>query len=412
MKYHDHHFHPLGYVSMVTGLELMDATDFDDLGRRIASAAAGTEGVIIGQRVNDEGLAEKSLPTRQVLDDVVPDRPVLIYRYCGHIGIANSAALKLAQIDSDTLDPVGGSIDRDRAGNPTGVVRETALSLVSDALSPLTAPASDTDILEALGGLPELGIGSVTGMVSAGEPIWCGIPNELETLVRLAENLPIDIGAMVIADNPAQLVRAADMIKKAGGRLSFSGWKEFADGSFGGHTAAMYEPFTDRPDTTGTLRLDRRKAMELAQTSLDLGGAVAIHAIGDRANDEVMDLFEALVQDGTDPTQLRVEHASVLTDPTIDHMARLGVSASVQPAFLASEHHWLGKRLGKRVDLVYRFRSLLEAGVTVLGGSDAPVEYPDPIVGIDAAVNRRGVNPGESLTRDQAEALFTPPPTR
>lgn len=410
MSYHDHHFHPLGYVSMVTGLELMEAVDFEDLARRVGTAAESSDRVIIGQRVNDEGLAEKALPTRGLLDDVVPDRPVLLYRYCGHIGIANSAALTLAGVDTDTADPPGGTIDRDRSGQLTGVVRETALALVSDALSPFTTPATDAEIVAALIGLRDLGIGSVTGMVSAGEPIWCGIANELQTIARLAENLPIDIGVMVIADNPVELGKARDTITKAGGRLRFLGWKDFADGSFGGHTAAMYEPYTDRPETRGTMRLNHEHAREMARTSLDLGGDVAIHAIGDRANDEVVDLFEALIkEEGANPGRLRVEHASVLNDSTIARMAVLGVTASVQPAFLASEANWIEKRLGDRVDHVYRFRSLVDAGIEVLGGSDAPVEYPDPAVGIGAAVSRHGINPGEALTLDQAEALFTPP---
>lgn len=411
MIYHDHHFHPLGYVSMVTGLELMSAIDLDDLGRRIAAAATESEGVIIGQRVNDEGLKEKTLPTRDLLDDIAPERPILLYRYCGHIGIANSTALALAGIDGDTADPEGGAIDRDGAGRPTGVLRETALALVSDALSPLTAPVSDDEIIKALAGLRNLGIESVTGMVSAGEPIWCGIPNELGTLLRLAEELPIDIGVMVIAGTSAELRRAAESIDKRGGRLAFMGWKEFADGSLGGHTAAMHQPFADQPDNNGTLRLRRAHTLEMATTSLGLGGSVAIHAIGDRANDEVIDVFETLAAAGADSTKLRVEHASVLGDRTITRMVDLGVAVSVQPAFLASEGDWLEKRLGPdRMGLAYRFRSLVDAGLTVLGGSDSPVEYPDPIVGITAAVERHGINSSEALTREQAQALFAPLP--
>jgi predicted amidohydrolase YtcJ len=148
----------------------------------------------------------------------------------------------------------------------------------------------------------------------------------------------------------------------------------------------------------------------MGRTSLDLGGSVAIHAIGDRANDLVLDVHEELIDGGADPGRLRVEHASVLTEATIDRMSRLGVTASIQPAFLASEATWLEKRLGpERMSHAYPFRSLLEAGVPLLGGSDSPVELPDPETGITAAVDRHGINPTESLTRDQAEALFAPP---
>jgi predicted amidohydrolase YtcJ len=172
----------------------------------------------------------------------------------------------------------------------------------------------------------------------------------------------------------------------------------------------MYQPFTDRPDTRGMVRLDHERAVLMAKISASLGGVAAIHAIGDRANDLVLDVMADLVRDGVEPERLRVEHASILTQPTVDRMALLGVTASVQPAFLASEETWLEKRLGpKRMSRVYPFRSLIEAGVTLLGGSDSPVEHPDPEAGINAAVVRHGINPNEGLTREQAEGLFTPP---
>jgi predicted amidohydrolase YtcJ len=192
--------------------------------------------------------------------------------------------------------------------------------------------------------------------------------------------------------------------------VRFAGWKSFSDGSLGGHTAAMNEPFSDDGTTTGTLRLDPGHARLMGKLSAAEGGSVAIHAIGDRANDLVLDVFADLIDDGVEPERLRVEHASVLTWPTVGRMAELGVTASVQPAFLASEQTWLEKRLGHdRMSNVYPFRSLLEAGVPLLGGSDSPVELPDPETGINAAVDRHGINPDQALTRQQAEALFAPP---
>ncbi len=410
MMYHDHHFHPLGYVSLVNGLELMDAVDLDEVLTRVAERASRVEGPIIGQRLNDEAIRECRLPTAADLDDVIPDRPVLLYRYCGHIAVANSAALALAGVGDDTPDPDGGSLDRDASGKPTGVLRETAMALVSSVLGPLTPPPSDPEILAALETLPAMGIVSVTGIISTGDAIWCGVEDELETLARLASELPVDIDVLVITRDPAELARARDRIVEAGGRLRFHGWKDFSDGSLGGHTAAMYQPFADRPETAGTVRLDHSKAVEMGLASVALGGVVAIHAIGDRANDLVLDVMADLVGRGVDPAVLRVEHASVLMPETIGRMARLGVTASVQPAFLASEETWVEKRLGpERMDRIYPFRSLLEAGVPLIGGSDSPVELPQPETGINAAVGRHGINPAEALTREQAEALFTPP---
>jgi predicted amidohydrolase YtcJ len=407
--YHDHHFHPFGYVSLVNGLELMTAPSLDVVLSNVLERADRVEGPVIGQRLNDEGVKEGRLPTASEIDDVVSDRPVLLYRYCGHIAVANSRALRLAGIDRETSDPVGGSFDRDSTGHPNGILRETAIPLVSQALSPMIPPPSDPQILDALELLPAMGIGSVTGIISVGDSIWCGVENEISTLGRLAADLPVDIDVLVIADSPEALRGAKELIDRSEGRIRFHGYKDFTDGSYGGHTAAMYAPFADK-DTTGIVRLNHEKALRLGETSLELGGVVAIHAIGDKANDLALDVHEELIVRGADPAALRIEHASTLTDETIERMGRLGVTASIQPAFLASEETWLEKRLGPdRMSRAYPFRSLLEAGVPLVGGSDSPVELPDPETGINAAVVRHGINPGQSLTRQQAEALFSPP---
>ena len=135
MTFHDHHFHPMGYAQMKTGLELMDSANLDQVKARVSARAEQTSGAIIGQRLNDEGLAELRLPTRTDLDEAVPDRPVVLYRYCGHIAVANSIALTLAGIDAGTADPPGGTFDRDRTGLPTGVLRETALLVIGNAVA-------------------------------------------------------------------------------------------------------------------------------------------------------------------------------------------------------------------------------------------------------------------------------------
>lgn len=408
--YHDHHFHPFGYVTMVTGLELMGAPDLQAVLDHVRVRADEMDGPVIGQRFNDEGIAERRLPTAPDIDDVVPDRPVLLYRYCGHIAVANSAAMSLAGISPETTDPVGGAFDRDRSGRPNGILRETAIRVVSDVLEPLTSGPDDTEILSALARLPEIGIGSITGIVSVGGGVWCGIQDEVGTLSRLAEDLPVDIDVLVIARTPDDLASAKRQIDAAGGRIRFYGCKAFIDGSLGGHTAAMYEPYADKSATRGTERFDHAHLVAMGSASLEMGGTVAIHAIGDRANDMALDVHDELIREGADPASLRVEHASVLTNPTVDRIANLGITVSIQPAFLASEATWLERRLGPdRMGRAYKFRSLLDAGVPLLGGSDCPVELPDPDIGIEAAIDRHGINPTEAITRDQAEMLFSPP---
>jgi predicted amidohydrolase YtcJ len=410
MTYHDHHIHPIGYATLVNGLELMDSVDLGDMTSKVARFAETVEGPVIGQRLNDEGLAEGRLPTKADLDDVLGDRPVLLYRYCGHVAVANSAALALAGVDGDTPDPDGGSFDRDGSSRPTGVLRDSAIQIVSAALAPLIQGPPDSAILRAFGDLVSVGLESVTGIVSVGEPLWCGAGDELEALCRLAPDLPLDVDVLVIAQDPQLLAEAAEKIRNTQGRIRFLGWKAFADGSFGGHTAALHEPYADRPETSGAERLDPEHTKTMARAAMMLGGSVAIHAIGDLANDQVLDVFEELIEMGAEPERLRVEHASLLTGAAIERMAKLGVTASVQPAYLASESGWLWKRLGdERLSRAYPFKSLLEAGVTVIGGSDAPVEPPDPSIGITAAAERPGFEPAERLTPEQAGDLFAPP---
>ena len=406
--YHDHHLHPFGYAALVNGLELMDSPDLETLLRRVAEHGDKVEGAIVGQRLNDEGLKELRLPTASDIDAVIPDRPVLLYRYCGHIAVANSAALALAGIDADTADPEGGIIDRDASGRPTGVLRETAVGPVTRALEPHARPPSDLEIISALAGLREMGLGSITGMISVTDAVWCAVDDEVGTLVRLAPDLPIDIDVLLITRDPEQFLAAKERIERAEGPVRFHGWKDFSDGSLGGHTAALYEPYSDRPETRGNVLHDHERAMLMGQLSASHGGVVAIHAIGDRANDLVLGTMADMIRAGVEAERLRIEHASVLAGPTIERMAHLGVTASVQPAFLASEETWLEKRLGPdRMHRAYPFRSLTEAGVTMLGGSDSPVELPDPQIGIRAAVMRHGINSGEAVTRDQAEAMFS-----
>lgn len=410
MSYHDHHFHPFGYAGMINGLDLYDADSIGDLQRLLAAYAEGVEGPVIAERANDEGLAELRLPTAADLDEAVHGRPAMVYRYCGHIAIANSAALAMAGVDSGTPDPQGGSFDRHPDGTPNGILRETAMDLVARALTPHIPPPLDAETLSALATLLPMGIESVTGIVSVGDALWAGVDDEVGALVRLAPDLPVAIDVLVITNSPEDLAEAKQRLDHADGPVRFLGWKSFSDGSFGGHTAAMYESYTDRPDTTGTVLLDHNHAVEMGLASYRLDGVVAIHAIGDLANDLVLDVMEELISKGVHPESTRIEHASILTPAGVERMARLGVTASVQPAFMASEENWLYKRLGpERMEMVYPLRSLLEAGIPLIGGSDAPVEHPEPRTAISAAVNRPGFNPAEAITEEEAEALFRPP---
>ena len=287
------------------------------------------------------------------------------------------------------------------------MLREVAFEPVTAALRPLAPLITPEQIASALAGLASTGLTGVGAMAATDSGLWGGTTSELGVLLKAATGSPVTLNVMVIAQTPESLRSAASSIDQAGTGAVFTGIKMFSDGSLGGHTAAMHEPFSDKPKENGTDRLRPSWAEELARASLELGGRVAIHAIGDRANSGVLDLMELLIEQGADPTRLRIEHASVLTAPDIVRFGRLGVTASVQPAFIASETGWLEKRLGpERLLRTYPFRSLADAGTPLAGGSDSPVEPPHPLHGMAAARDRLGMVAAEALTPPEALRLF------
>ena len=282
----DAHLHPVGYSAALQRPSLKTAHDFaaiaDIVAEAVQSQRAGS--AITGLRLDDESLAEQRLPDRHLLDAVSSDQPILLMRYCGHVAVANTAALAMAGIDRNTPNPPGGVIDRDADGIPTGILRETAFEGVTAALRPLTAAITSDDIGAALTALAATGLTSVGAMAATDTGLWGGASSELEALLEAAAASPIRLGIFVIAPSPEALDGAAELIERSRGSARFLGVKMFSDGSLGGHTAAMHSGFADLPETTGTDRLDPAWAKGMAETSLAMGGGVAIHAIGDRAN--------------------------------------------------------------------------------------------------------------------------------
>ena len=359
-------------------------------------------------RLDDEALAEGRLPGRRLLDSALPGQPVLLVRHCGHIAVASTAALDAAGIGPATPDPEGGSIDRDETGTPTGVLRETAITPVATALRARQAPLTAADLAAAVASLPAVGLTGLGAIVSLDEGLWGAGAPELDLVLDAASQMVLPLKVLVIASSPAELEGAARRLEDAGPMVSFLGLKAFADGSLGGHTAALRLPYADRPGETGTHRLDPDWAVEMIRAAASLGGMAAVHAIGDAALERVLDAMESAISSGVDPSLLRVEHVSVATPEHCRRLAGLGVTACIQPAFLPSDSPWLEARLGpERLRAAYPFRSLADAGVPLAGGSDCPVEPPHPLRGMAAARDRAGFLPEQALTADEALDLFT-----
>ena len=226
----------------------------------------------------------------------------------------------------------------------------------------------------------------------------------MSLLGEVAGGSPLDLHLFVVADSPDRLAAAARLIEGMGPPIHFGGVKVFADGSFGGRTAALFDPYVGSAQNRGVLRLREDRDLDLVVAARRLGGTAAIHAIGDRAVDATLDLVARLPAGGP---PVRIEHVSLPTQAAIRRMAELGTVASVQPPFLTSEATWLPGRIGDRVQRVYPFASLRQAGVLTVGGSDSPVERPDPLLGMHAARTRFGIAPAEALPGDEALALYT-----
>ncbi|NND84052.1 MAG: amidohydrolase family protein [Acidimicrobiia bacterium] len=401
----DAHFHPTGWATAVHRLTLHDARTLDEVVTAVRehSSTMPPGESLVATRLDDQRLAERRLPTRHDLD--VIDRPVLLFRVCGHIAVANTAALEAAGVGPSTNDPVGGSLDRDEFGHPNGILRETAIGIVSATTGGRGDGLAPDKVVSALRALHDVGLTRIGAMVASGADPWCGGPSELRTLIEAAPDAPVEIDAFVIAEDPDGLTEAAERLATCGGPVRFAGVKMFSDGSFGGHTAALRNPYDDT-GTTGTMRLPAAHR-ELARRALDLGGRVAIHAIGDFAVGTVLDVFTGLVDGGVDPSLLRVEHASLMDDADRVRFAEIGAIASMQPAFLPSDGPWLPTRLGDRIRDVFAHQSALDAGITVAGGSDCPVEQPSPLWGMAAARDRRGIVPEEEVSAGDALGLFT-----
>ncbi len=398
----DAHLHLGSITAATSGATLTGARDLDEVSQRIIASGAGD---VIAIAFDETDMNPSRLMDAKDLDEMIDDRAVLVYRICGHIAMANSVALERARVDRSTPDPPGGSFDRDTAGNPTGILRETAIDVVSAVIHDDSRHFGDDELVSTIDRLSALGLTAVTAMIPAGAPAWCGPDDELDRLLAMSGGTPMPIDAVLISKTVDDLAHHASRLDTGG--LRFSGWKGFADGSLGGHTAALSAPYRDRPDKSGTVRHDPDHFHDMAEAALELGGSVHIHAIGDLAVDKVLDLFADLITTGARPDRLRVEHASVLTPELIDRMADLGVMASIQPAFVRSDARWLDQRLGpQRARWAYPFRSMLDAGIELVGGSDAPVEQPDPLYGARTAVDRAGWNLDEALEPWQALSLF------
>jgi hypothetical protein len=407
----DAHVHFLDGGFALSSVQLRDAKTPAEFVRRIkAYAATLPKGAWVLGGDWDHTLWGGELPCREWIDSVTPDHPVWVSRLDGHMGVANSAALRAAGITRATPDVDGGTIVRDANGEPTGVFKDNAQGLVGKAIPDDPPEVEDRELDAAMAYVAEQGVTSVDHM---------GTWNDLAVFerARKAGRMRTRISAAVPL---ATWERLRDTIAARGRGddwLHIGGLKGFVDGSLGSHTAAMLQPFTDAPKDTGLLVNTPEDLYTWTSGADKAGLQVICHAIGDRAIRLQLDIYQRVEQeDGPRDRRFRIEHAQHLAPSDIPRFAKLGVIASMQPYHAIDDGRWAEAVIGhERAKTTYAFRSLLDAGARLAFGSDWDVAPPTPIMGIYAAVTRQtldGKNPGgwipeQKITVQEALEAYT-----
>jgi predicted amidohydrolase YtcJ len=397
----DCHIHMRSYAKTLEQVELRDVTSLKQLQLRLRQTAKDkpANAWITARGFDEEKFREKRLPTRFDLDKAVPERPVFITRVCGHLSVANTKALKLANITRNTAPIEGGIVEKDpKTGELTGILLESAQNLVT-----LVIPKPNMKELlriyeRACERAAEKGLTAVHCIIND--------PQDLSALDELSRQnrLKLRIRLMI----PVEYLNEVDKFTAiANGKIKVGSIKVFADGSLGARTAALHKPYMDDKTTKGVLIYPREKLERLLFEVHEKGYQLAVHAIGDKAIESTLNALEkALRKKPREDHRHRIEHASALNKKLIKRMKKLRIIASVQPHFIVSDF-WIVKRLGKRrARWTYALKSLVKSGVIVCGGSDCPIEPIDPLLGIWAAVARKSF-PQEKLTVDGAIRMYT-----
>jgi len=405
----DSHLHFLNGGFNLSSVQLRDASTKEEFIRRIGEYAQTLRpGEWISGGDWDHTLWGGELPDRNWIDAVTPANPVFINRLDGHMSLANSLALKMAGVDEQVKEVEGGAIVRDSKGRLTGIFKENAEGLVRKAVPEPSPAQADTALVNAMNYVASNGVTSVHHMVG-----------HMDAIERARDNhsLITRIYCMMPLSRWSEL--KAKVEKEGWGNewVRVGGLKEFVDGSLGSHTALMLAPFSDSPKDAGIMVNSEENLYNWTLEADKEGFQVMIHAIGDKANRLLLDIYESVSRlNGPRDRRFRIEHAQHLAPSDIPRFGQLGVIASMQPYHLMDDGRWAEQFIGpERKKTTYAFKTLLETGSTLAFGSDWYVAPPTPLDGIWGAVTRRtldnknpdGWGPEEKITVEQALKAYT-----
>ena len=408
--FNDAHTHFVDGGFQLTSVDLRTAATPQEFVRRIAAFAKTVKPGewITGGDWDHTLWPGQPLPRREWIDSVTPDNPVFISRLDGHEALANSAALKAANVTRDTPTPAGGEILRDaKTGEPTGIFKDNALALIGRAVPDPSPERVDSAVARAQAYAESLGL-TGTSFVSVPFADWAAL-RRMERAGKLTMRFTLYLPLpqwRAVADSVRVLGAGDDWVRVAG-------VKGYMDGSAGARTAKFYEPYSDSAGYTGLFRNPPDSMAKWIGAADSAGLQVAVHAIGDQANGVLLAIYDSVARaHGARDRRFRVEHAQHLSTPDIPKFGADGIIASMQPAHLIDDGRWIEQRIGpRRIRNTYVFRTLLDTRAVLAFGSDWDVATPDPIVGIAAAVTRQtddGKNPGGWVPEQKitvAEAL-------
>ena len=411
--FNDAHVHFLSGGFGLLSVDLRDARDEQDFAARIgAHARTLPRGTWIQEGNWDhETWPSKALPTRALIDAVTPDHPVFVQRLDGHMALANSLALRLAGVTRESKDPDGGTIVRDAAGEPTGILKDNAEELVTRAIP---EPSREMNLRAARAALKEAARVGVTTIQDNSSVDALRTYQDL----RAAGELTARFYVWRYASSALEPLEKAGLRTGLGDEwIRLGALKILSDGSMGSGTAAFFDPYTDDPKTSGLLLYPVPELERLIREADAAGFQLAVHAIGDRANSLVLDAFEkAAAANPARERRFRIEHAQVVRKADLARYRRLGVIASIQPSHGIDDMRWAERRIGReRSRDAYNVRSFTEAGIPVAFGTDWFVEPLDPRLGLYAAVTRErpeggppgGWFPEEKIALEDALDLYT-----
>lgn len=379
----DSHLHLGGYGAALERIDLVGTTSPGEILKLVdeAVALADSGRCIQGRGWDQNDWLKTDFPNSKILDAVAPDHPVYLKRIDGHAVWVNSKALELANINKETQDPPGGKLIRDKDGQPTGVLIDNAVNLVSKILPSDNVDDKMRQILKAQDILHSLGLTSIH------EPGVDQTTVDALRELRKSNRLSLRVYAMLEDDPETFSPFFNNGPETEDDFLKFRSVKLYFDGALGSRGALLLEPYSDDPGNSGLFLTDPDSMKSRVKSLNKVGLQVNIHCIGDKANRFALDIFEEV---GNQKLRNRIEHAQTIHPDDIPRFAKLGVIPSMQSTHCTSDMPWVEKRLGRhRLNEAYPWQSLIRAGSLIPNGSDAPVEHPDPIEGIYTAVTRQ-----------------------